>query len=119
MIPPPHHTANTCPPKDISPLYKQAPLDCPTTCLPACSRERLFNIIISVFLTFYAGFALLYPHHDALHLNIMADQLTGVLPTGLLGELTTHAAEQLLVAAMQCGFTAAGFHALAAAPRPD
>ena len=53
----------------------------------ACSRERLFNIIISVFLTFYAGFALLYPHHDALHLNLMADQLTGVLPTGLLGEL--------------------------------
>ncbi len=50
------------------------------------SREKLFNIIIGVFLAFYAAFALLYPHHDALHLNGMAEQLVEVLPAGLSGE---------------------------------
>ncbi|EFN55123.1 hypothetical protein CHLNCDRAFT_134175 [Chlorella variabilis] len=49
------------------------------------SREKLFNIIIGIFLTFYAGFAMLYPHHDALHLNSMADQLVTALPSGLSG----------------------------------
>ena len=39
-----------------------------------------------MFLAFYGAFALLYPHHDALHLNGMAEQLVEVLPAGLSGE---------------------------------
>nr|BBG40173.1 hypothetical protein [Parachlorella kessleri] len=49
------------------------------------SRERLFNIILGFFITFYAGFGLLYPSHEALHLNGMGDALVQVLPTGLSG----------------------------------
>lgn len=49
------------------------------------SREKLFNIIVGCFLAFYGGFALVYPHHDALHLTGMADKLVGVLPAGLSG----------------------------------
>ncbi|KAI3428755.1 hypothetical protein D9Q98_007577 [Chlorella vulgaris] len=49
------------------------------------SREKLFNIIIGTFLTFYTGFALLYPHHDTLHLNGLAEHLVQVLPSGLSG----------------------------------
>lgn len=52
---------------------------------PTCSREKLFNIIIGTFLTFYTGFALLYPHHDTLHLNGLAEHLVQVLPSGLSG----------------------------------
>lgn len=38
-----------------------------------------------MFLAFYGAFALLYPHHDALHLNGLAEQLVAVLPAGLSG----------------------------------
>lgn len=59
----------------------------PTPCSPPswCSREKLFNIIIGVFLAFYGSFALLYPHHDYLHLDILAARLVPVLPSGLSG----------------------------------
>lgn len=50
-----------------------------------CSREKLFNVIVGCFLAFYGGFALLYPHHDALHLTGLADKLVNVLPAGLSG----------------------------------
>ena len=56
-------------------------------CVPlvVCSRESLFNIIIGLFLSFYGSFALLYPHHEALHFNGLAEQLVVALPTGLSG----------------------------------
>jgi len=46
------------------------------------SRERLFNIILGFFITFYAGFGLLYPSHEALHLNGMGDALVQVRSSG-------------------------------------
>ena len=48
------------------------------------SREKLFNIIIGAFLSFYAVFAFAYPHHDALHLDGMAATLS-MLPSGMSG----------------------------------
>ncbi len=59
-------------------------------CLARCSREKLFNVIVGCFLAFYGGFALLYPHHDALHLTGLADRLVNVLPSGLSGGAGRH-----------------------------
>lgn len=49
------------------------------------SRETLFNIIVTLFLSFYGGFALLYPLHESLHLGASADALVSTLPIGLAG----------------------------------
>jgi AAA family ATP:ADP antiporter len=49
------------------------------------SRETLFNIIVTLFLSFYGGFALLYPFHESLHLGASADALVSTLPIGLAG----------------------------------
>lgn len=49
------------------------------------SRGTLFNLIIGVFLLFYVGFGLMYPHHEALHLSEWADGLGAILPSGLAG----------------------------------
>lgn len=43
------------------------------------SRSALFNIIIAIFVAFFAGFALfLYPNADVLHPHALADQLQQV-----------------------------------------
>eukprot|EP00887_Chlorella_sp_A99_P002570 scaffold6.g2570.t1 len=49
------------------------------------SRARLFNLTVSFFLFFYGGFALLYPHHDALHFGGLAEGVAAGLPAGLAG----------------------------------
>ena len=49
------------------------------------SREKIFNLILFVFLSFYATFAFVYPHHETLHISSMADSLQQVLPAGLSG----------------------------------
>lgn len=49
------------------------------------SREKIFNLVISCFLIFYSGFALVYPHHEAMHVSSLADQLQSVLPSGFSG----------------------------------
>jgi AAA family ATP:ADP antiporter len=50
------------------------------------SKPRLFYTMISVFIAFFALFALvLYPYRDALHPTEMADKLQAVLPKGLSG----------------------------------
>ena len=49
------------------------------------SRGALFNIVVSAFLLFYAGFGLAYPHSDAIHLHALADAMSAVLPAGLSG----------------------------------
>lgn len=49
------------------------------------SREKIFNLVIACFLMFYTGFALVYPHHEAMHVSSLADQLQSVLPSGFSG----------------------------------
>jgi len=50
------------------------------------SKPRLFYTMISVFIAFFALFALvLYPYRDALHPTEMADKLQAALPQGLSG----------------------------------
>jgi ATP:ADP antiporter, AAA family len=50
------------------------------------SQERVFYIMISVFLIFFVSFAfILYPNRDLLHPHGMADKLEMVLPLGLRG----------------------------------
>lgn len=50
------------------------------------SKPRLFYTMISVFIAFFALFALvLYPYRDALHPTDMADKLQAFLPKGLSG----------------------------------
>lgn len=50
------------------------------------SQERVFYIIISFFLIFFALFTFgLYPHQDFLHPHQLADQLEKVLPAGFKG----------------------------------
>ena len=49
------------------------------------SREKIFNLTMAGFLMFYASFALVYPHHEALHISSLADSLQQVLPAGFSG----------------------------------
>lgn len=50
------------------------------------SQERVFYIMIGVFLSFFVAFAfILYPNRDVLHPNDLADKLETVLPLGLKG----------------------------------
>ncbi|MFS8564136.1 MAG: NTP/NDP exchange transporter [Rhabdochlamydiaceae bacterium] len=50
------------------------------------SKPRLFYVMISTFLAFFAVFGLiLYPFHDALHPDSAADKLQAFLPQGFSG----------------------------------
>lgn len=50
------------------------------------SQEKVFYIMVSAFLLFYALFLfVLYPLRDSLHPNAVADHLETVLPTGMRG----------------------------------
>lgn len=50
------------------------------------SREKVFYIIFSIFLTYYFLFTFfLYPHQDVLHPHAFADSLQDVLPVGCKG----------------------------------
>jgi len=51
------------------------------------SRATLFNIVVSTFLALYAGFALLYPHHETMHLHGFATQMLENSPAGLAGAI--------------------------------
>lgn len=53
------------------------------------SQEKVFYIMVSVFLLFYALFLfVLYPLRDSLHPNAIADHLETVLPTGMRGMIS-------------------------------
>ncbi|MBN9378679.1 MAG: NTP/NDP exchange transporter [Chlamydiales bacterium] len=55
------------------------------------SQERVFYIMISVFLGFYALFAyVLYPARDIFELNTSADYLQSVLPAGFKGMIAMY-----------------------------
>jgi AAA family ATP:ADP antiporter len=50
------------------------------------SPERVFYIIISIFLVYFAVFTfILYPIRDAIHPNALADYLSAILPPGFKG----------------------------------
>eukprot|EP00798_Chlamydomonas_sp_ICE-L_P015733 gene15733-21855_t len=50
------------------------------------SRSRLFSVIISVFMCFFATFAFfLYPNEATLHPHALADKLALLVPSGLSG----------------------------------
>jgi ATP:ADP antiporter, AAA family len=49
------------------------------------ARRHLFNAVLGSFLAFYAGFALLYPSHEAIHFGGMATAALAWLPPGLAG----------------------------------
>ncbi len=50
------------------------------------SRERVFYVMMSLFLTFFFVFAFfLYPFRDYLHPNALADKLQDILPVGFNG----------------------------------
>ena len=49
------------------------------------ARRHLFNLVLGTFLAFYAGFALLYPSHEAIHLGGMATEVLAWAPAGLAG----------------------------------
>lgn len=50
------------------------------------SHEKVFYIIISLFLAYFALFAfVLYPLRDSLHPNALADELQTILPVGFKG----------------------------------
>lgn len=49
------------------------------------SRATLFNITVSIFLVLYAGFALLYPHHESIHLHGFAGYMLERAPAGFAG----------------------------------
>lgn len=50
------------------------------------SRENVFYIVLSIFLTYFAIFAfVLYPHREALHCHDSADKLQTILPAGCKG----------------------------------
>lgn len=51
------------------------------------SRATLFNIVVSTFLVLYTGFALLYPHHEMMHLHGFAAHMLEKYPTGLAGAI--------------------------------
>ncbi len=50
------------------------------------SRERLFYLIVSMFLIYFFLFAfVLYPYRDNLHPHQLADKIEAILPTGCKG----------------------------------
>ena len=49
------------------------------------ARRHLFNAVMGTFLAFYAGFALLYPSHEAIHFGGMATEVLAWAPAGLAG----------------------------------
>jgi len=50
------------------------------------TREKVFYIMMSLFLSFFFVFAfLLYPHRDSLHPHELADKLQALLPAGFKG----------------------------------
>jgi AAA family ATP:ADP antiporter len=50
------------------------------------SKPKLFYTMISIFMGFFALFALLlYPNRDALHPTVLSDQLQSILPQGFKG----------------------------------
>ncbi|MCE5293330.1 MAG: NTP/NDP exchange transporter [Chlamydiales bacterium] len=50
------------------------------------SRENVFYIILTLFLSYFALFAfVIYPNREALHCNEMADKLQSILPVGAKG----------------------------------
>jgi ATP:ADP antiporter, AAA family len=49
------------------------------------ARRHLFNVVLGSFLAFYAGFALLYPSHEAIHFGGMATAALAWMPAGLAG----------------------------------
>ena len=51
------------------------------------SRATLFNIVVSVFLALYTGFALLYPHHEVMHLDGFATHMLENYPVGFAGAI--------------------------------
>jgi len=51
------------------------------------SRATLFNIVVSTFLALYSGFALLYPHHETMHLHGFATQMLENSPAGFAGAI--------------------------------
>ncbi|KAL3138241.1 hypothetical protein ABBQ32_006060 [Trebouxia sp. C0010 RCD-2024] len=51
------------------------------------SRATLFNIVVSIFLALYTGFALLYPHHEVMHFNGLAAHMLEKYPTGFAGAI--------------------------------
>ncbi|KAK9829542.1 hypothetical protein WJX72_006395 [[Myrmecia] bisecta] len=51
------------------------------------SRAVLFNIVISVFMVFFVGFAALYPSHETIHFHGFATDALQVIPSGLAGAI--------------------------------
>lgn len=51
------------------------------------SRATLFNIVVGIFLALYAGFALLYPHHEMMHFDGFATHMLDTYPTGFAGAI--------------------------------
>eukprot|EP01026_Neomeris_dumetosa_P060086 TRINITY_DN5642_c0_g2_i2.p1 TRINITY_DN5642_c0_g2~~TRINITY_DN5642_c0_g2_i2.p1 ORF type:complete len:664 (-),score=81.95 TRINITY_DN5642_c0_g2_i2:1086-3077(-) len=50
------------------------------------NQEKMFNIIIGVFILFFSVFAFVwYPNHEALHFGEAAQKLIPLLPSGLTG----------------------------------
>jgi AAA family ATP:ADP antiporter len=50
------------------------------------SREKVFYVMMGIFLIFFAIFTfVLYPYQDALHPHALADQLQSILPDGMKG----------------------------------
>lgn len=49
------------------------------------TRATLFNITVTIFLALYAGFALLYPHHESVHLHGFAAYMLERAPAGFAG----------------------------------
>src|SRR3990167_2869496 len=50
------------------------------------NREKIFYVMISIFLSFFVFFILfLYPHADCFNLNEFSNTLSNVLPKGLNG----------------------------------
>lgn len=49
-------------------------------------REKVFYVLISIFLAFFALFSLyLFPNRETLHLHALADRVQAILPEGLSG----------------------------------
>ena len=51
------------------------------------SRATLFNIVVGIFLALYTGFALLYPHHEMMHLHGFAAHMLDTCPIGFAGAI--------------------------------